>query len=165
MLKPLLPTLLLASLVAVVFLVLNELLRARPGRACYSLRPSVLTPAELSFFHVLRSITPYYIAPKVRLADFLTVSSKANYQAAFNRIAAKHVDFLLCDPRTMQPVLAIELDDKSHNRRNRKDRDALVDAIYQQAALPVMHFPALTAYQPQAVKQAIDAHTAAHAHQ
>ena len=35
-----------------------------------------------------------------------------------NKISGKYIDFLFCDPVTMQPVLAIELDDASHQRKN-----------------------------------------------
>lgn len=42
----------------------------------------------------------------------------------------------------LEPVLAIELDEKSHQRKDRKDRDAFVDQVFQAAALPLLHVPA-----------------------
>ena len=44
-------------------------------------------------------------------------------QAWRNRIHAKHIDFVLCDPGNLQPILCIELDDPSHNRPDRIERD------------------------------------------
>ena len=58
---------------------------------------------------------------KVRLADVFFVAGPNENAAARNRIAAKHVDFLLCDPATMRPLAGIELDDASHARPDRQD--------------------------------------------
>ena len=35
------------------------------------------------------------------------------HQAAFNRVVAKQLDFLLCERGTSRPVLALELDDRA----------------------------------------------------
>jgi hypothetical protein len=48
-----------------------------------------------------------------------------------------HVDFLLCDPTSLQPVAAIELDDKSHQRKSAQERDAVKDAVFATAGLPL----------------------------
>jgi len=45
------------------------------------------------------------------------------------------VDFLLCDPHTMKPVMAFELDDSSHGRDDRISRDAFVERVFCQAEI------------------------------
>ena len=52
----------------------------------------------------------------------------------------KSVDFVFCDKDYCRPLLAIELDDYSHNREDRKIRDAEVERILQQAQLPLLRF-------------------------
>ena len=114
----------------------------------YRLRDHFLSAAELSFFHVLRSVvkTKYRITTKVRVSDLLFVVQRHKNMGHANRIDRKHVDFVLCDPETMQPKLVIELDDSSHSRKDRADRDKLIDAAFTAAGLPILHVIARNKY-------------------
>jgi hypothetical protein len=69
--------------------------------------------------------------PKVSLDDmFYAQSGDRGANVGWrNRIARKHVDYLLCDPGSMRPVLGIELDDASHERAAREARDQFVDQV------------------------------------
>src|SRR5687767_11660200 len=86
----------------------------------YRLRADFLSPAELSFYHVLASVVGdrAVISTKVRLADLFFVPQGQDQQAHRNRIDRKHLDFLLCEPKTMWPLAGLELDDKSHERQD-----------------------------------------------
>lgn len=88
------------------------------GPPPYRLRDDFLSATEVSFYHVLRQAVGerVTVCVKVRLADVFFVARPHENQAARNRIALKHVDFLLCDPATMRPLAGIELDDASHAR-------------------------------------------------
>lgn len=41
---------------------------------------------------------------------------------------------LLCEPKTMKPLLGIELDDASHIRTNHQARDEFVNRVFAAAA-------------------------------
>lgn len=115
----------------------------------YTLVPSVMTKAEMTFYLSLISTVgdKYTVMVKVRLADIITVKkSSTNYMAHFGKIKAKHVDYLLCDKTDLKPLLAIELDDKSHQREDRIARDKLVDGIFKAVGLPVIHHPVKNTY-------------------
>jgi hypothetical protein len=114
----------------------------------FRLRDDFLSPAEISFYHVLRSIAgdKFTVCPKVSLSDIFFVSRPDQNQAARNRISRKHVDFLLCDSRSMRPRVGIELDDSSHAHENRRTRDALVQQVFDAAGLPLLRFRAQRAY-------------------
>lgn len=45
---------------------------------------------------------------------------------------------LLADPATFRPLLVIELDDPSHNRRDRQDRDDFFNQAINSAGLPCL---------------------------
>ena len=45
-----------------------------------------------------------------------------------NRVKSRHTDFLLFDRESVRPLLAIELDDASHDRQSRIDCDEFVDS-------------------------------------
>ena len=46
----------------------------------------------------------------------------------------------------MQPALAIELDDSSHQRKDRAERDAFVDQVFKAAELPLLHIKVVQNY-------------------
>lgn len=99
---------------------------------------SILSEAEFNFFNILRlalNNSDFIICPKVRIADFVKVTRTDNWQRDFNRISSKHIDFLVCNNK-LSPILAIELDDKSHN--NTKERDNFVNELYKSINLPIL---------------------------
>lgn len=52
----------------------------------------------------------------------------------------------MCHPTIFEPWFGVELDDSSHQRPDRKDRDALVDEIFAAAGLPLVRVPARSSY-------------------
>lgn len=116
----------------------------------YHLREYFLSPAELNFYRVLHTAVADWavIAPKVRLGDLFYAQTGSSTQNRIyrNKINAKHVDFLLCDPHGLHPILAIELDDKSHERPERQQRDRFVDSVFAAAGLPLVHIPVRPGY-------------------
>lgn len=109
----------------------------------YRLRDDFLSPPEKSFYQVIKGMTGNYftICPKVSLFDLFFVTRPNENKSAYNRINRKHVDFVICEPQTMNPLFAIELDDSSHDRADRMERDAFVDSVFEAAQLPLLHIP------------------------
>jgi hypothetical protein len=114
----------------------------------YRLTRRFLTPAELAFYHALQGVAigRAQVCAKVRLADLLEVSGTGQYYRHFNRISAKHLDFVLCQPETMYPLVAVELDDRSHGRADRRERDDFVDRACAAAGLSLVRFPVRSSY-------------------
>ncbi|MCA9006654.1 MAG: DUF2726 domain-containing protein [Planctomycetaceae bacterium] len=126
-----------------------DLGRASVGKTLpYRLTDKFLSPAELSFYHVLMQTVreEYTVSCKVNLSDIFYVSRPNENLAYRNKIDRKHVDFLLCDTKNMQPLLGIELDDSSHAKKKRQDRDQFVDQVFAVAGLPILHIPAARGY-------------------
>jgi len=116
----------------------------------YRLKDDFLSPAERSFHGVLTHVVgeQAVVCPKVNLADIFYVVRPNENQSYRGRIAQKHLDFLLCDPKSMRPMVGIELDDASHARPDRQERDAFVDRVFQAAGLPLIHVPVKGGYSP-----------------
>lgn len=121
-----------------------------PEELPYRTRDDFLSPAELSFYKVLSAAlgARFTLQSKVRLADVFFVARPNENISYFNRIAQRHVDFLICDPATMKPLVGIELDDSSHQRERRQERDEFVDRVFESASLPLVRFPVQRAYTP-----------------
>lgn len=116
----------------------------------YRLRDNFLTPAEHTFFNSIKPIVGdrALVCAKVGLGDIFKVKAEdqSQYRIYTNKIDRKHVDFLLCDHKTMQPLVGIELDDKSHDRPDRRARDEFVDQVFAAAGLPLVHVRVKRAY-------------------
>lgn len=107
------------------------------------LTDNLLTPAELAFFATLEPLvhSSYRISCKVRLADLFDAKQGPGQQAAFNRIVGKHIDFVITDSATSRIVCGIELDDSSHRRSDRIQRDRFVNELFARHQRPLLRIP------------------------
>src|SRR5450830_123619 len=125
----------------------------------YVLKRYLMSPAERSFFGVLEQVADssrYYIFPQVSLNNLVTVEKgTGSYQTYHNKVDRKSVDFVLFDKSALSHVLAIELDDSSHDREDRQERDAFVDRVLAKAGLPLLHVRAQAAYDPKSLAENI----------
>ena len=80
----------------------------------------------------------YHVCPQVRLADAVEIVQRdpSLRRAALGRVAQKSVDFAVIDGQG-HVALVIELDDRSHDRSDRRRRDELVDAVLAHCAIPI----------------------------
>jgi len=124
-----------------VLLLLIVILNVIIAKQTFYKKSELLTPAEKDFFKILiQAANAYHIFPKVRMADFIKVQAlnPKEWGKAFSKIKAKHIDFLLADKSTLEPILAIELDDKTHQRPDRQQRDIFVDQTLTKIGLPIL---------------------------
>ena len=92
----------------------------------------LFTKNEYYFYKQLREIAEtkkLIVFAKVRLADFVEVTNKKEYMKYFAKIRSKHVDFLLLNKDTLNIVVAIELDDGSHNENKDEFKNKLFEQI------------------------------------
>jgi len=120
------------------------------GRAGYQ-RGRFLTANEKSFLMTLDAALgqSYRAFAQVRLAELVIPTLGANpasRRQALNGVVAKSVDFVICDVLTLDPVAAIEVDDRSHLLPERQQRDAFVNAVFREIGLPLMRVKARRAY-------------------
>ena len=128
----------------------------------FKLRDDFLSPAELSFYQLLRAAIGdrALVFTKVNLADlfFVATGDARQNRALANRVDRKHVDFLVCDLKTARPIVAVELDDRSHERSDRKTRDELVGAVFAAAGLPLLRVPVKSGYSTQEIQSLLMVH-------
>src|SRR6201986_3356125 len=128
-----------------------HLLRNREPAFPYVPGEALLTQAETSFFARLQLAVgeDFILFSKVRLADIIEVRPGLTNKfrmRAFNRICGKDLDFVICDPESFTVLGVIELDDKSHQQSNRRERDAFIDKALSAAGIPILHMPAQKRY-------------------
>ena len=122
-------------------------------------RKSLLSPEELAFYEVLKLALGgrFLVLLKVAVRDLCEITNREVNQAAFNRIAAKQVDFVLCDPQTLAPVVAIELDDSTLYPKDRAQRDAFMNELFRVIGVALIHQRVQIGYDPAAIARWIDA--------
>ncbi len=115
----------------------------------YKKKDYILTRTEKAFFDslILAVGNDYHILSKIRMLDLFFLPARTeNRKGWTGRIIQKHTDFVLCNPKTMGPVLAIELDDSSHDEEGRQERDKFVDHVFESGGLPLLHVRAASTY-------------------
>ena len=125
----------------------------------YVSRERLVTKSELKFFHELRDAVDedWEIFAMVRIADLLKVPRGINKRRSWlNKILSKHIDFVLCDTESLEIVMGIELDDRSHERADRIQRDQFVNSAFQDAEVPLLRIPTQKSYDPADLRRLID---------
>lgn len=110
-----------------------------PARFTY--KASILTKPEGRLYRtLLRAVNGrYQIMSKVRLWDFIWLENyPAERRHVLGNLSCRHVDFLLCEPYTLKPLLVIELDDRSHLKPEAQAADRFKDAVFMDAGLPLL---------------------------
>lgn len=111
----------------------------------------LFSPAERSFLGVLEHAVgaEYRIYAKARLGDVIQPKkglTKSAFATALNKVNRKHVDFVICRKNDCEVLGVIELDDRSHQREDRRKRDQFVDMALEAAGIPILHFSAKMSY-------------------
>ena len=105
-------------------------------------RKYILTPFEYREYKKLKVAAErqkLQICPKVRLLDLIEPrKDNPKFKTLLYKIQSKHVDFVLCD-KDLYVKAIIELDDNSHNRPDRVERDQFIDQILRSVGYIVVH--------------------------
>lgn len=137
---------------------LAALFQRKPARLPYESRGMLLSKNEAAFYHGLRRVVAdrYAIAMKVRLADILKCDREAWKAGYGNRIISKHVDFVLVDQDSTAFIAAIEIDDNSHQRNDRRTRDEFLNDALAAAEIPLIRFPARNRYDVRTIEHTLN---------
>lgn len=125
----------------------------------YTRKQFFLTRAEHECYDALVVAVgdKYHIFAQVHLPTILDNKVKGqDWRAALAHINRKSVDFVLCDKAYISPKLAIELDDKSHERPDRQERDREVERILSNAGVPLLRLENKGRFDPADLAQRIN---------
>ena len=104
----------------------------------YERKKIMLTRPEYNFLQTLRGIAPdkYEVVPQVPLINVIDKKTNTAYRNELFRVC----DYCFVDRDTFEPLLLVELNDRSHLRADRQQRDAKVAAICADAHMPLVTF-------------------------
>ena len=124
----------------------------------YNRKNFFLTRAEHECYDALVEAVgaEYRIFAQVHLPTLVDHTVRGqDWRAALAHINRKSVDFVLCDKAYLSPKLAIELDDKSHERLDRQERDREVERILREANVPLLRLENRGGFNPSELAQQI----------
>lgn len=108
-------------------------------------RMPIMTDSEVQFFKKLQLALPdFLIFSQVQLSRIIEPSDEAgnDRQFWFNRVCRQSVDFVLIDKDYQTVLIAIELDDWTHESQTRQKQDAKKDKALASAGIPIIRFHA-----------------------
>ena len=150
---------LLGFIIVILFFVLNRR-GSQKSHFPYESREVIFSAAERSFFGVLVQAVgeDAVVLGKVRIADVMKPRkglNRSDWQKAFNRISAKHFDYVVCTPDTLSVIAVIELNDRSHAKAKRMERDQFVEGACSSAGITLHRVKARAAYNVVSLKELI----------
>ncbi|MBI3167342.1 MAG: DUF2726 domain-containing protein [Chloroflexi bacterium] len=121
----------------------------KSSRLPYRLREPFLSKTEAALFRLLNDLmgSRYVVCPKVALTDLFMIVRPNENVHFFNKIFRKHVDFLLCDPKTFAPSFGVEIV-KSISKDGMREADKFVAELFTDAGIPLVHIPSNDKYEP-----------------
>ena len=96
-------------------------------------------PEQVLYRRLVQALPNNLVLAQVQLSRFLKVKRGVPRQTWFNRISQLSADFLVFNPDT-SVVVAIELDDASHERPRRRDADARKTHALQSAGVKLVRW-------------------------
>jgi hypothetical protein len=112
----------------------------KKSRYRYYAKPYLMTTRENEFFKLLNDIfgAKWFVIPQVHLSSLLNHKVKGqNWNGAFRHINGKSVDYVLVGKESYKVICAIELDDSTHSRADRIERDNEINRIFHEAKIPL----------------------------
>lgn len=111
-------------------------------------KKNILTKNEKALFRILNDKCKeknIYVFPKVRMEDYIEVTSKNELSKYRGYIKSRHIDFTLYDVN-LNHMAGIELDDRSHDTEKAKKTDALKNSIFETISVPLFRIKTGTNY-------------------
>lgn len=144
-----------------ILMILYYNMRAKGLIFGYSKR-SLMTSTEKKFYRYLFDATrsDFIIFSQVRLGSIISLPNSLSYSGKsyyknFAPIAYKTLDFVLCDAKTLDVKIVIELDDWTHGLKDRISRDSFVDKALKSANIAVLHVSVSSNYDVQKLRNNI----------
>ncbi len=129
----------------------------------YKTKGSVLNMSESAFYNALRTAVGDHgvVLAKVNMTNLIAptkTNNKKQWFIAYNRIAKSYFDFVVCDARTLEPRVVIELDDGKELKKGKVEREKLLIHVCKSANIPLIGTNVKLSYQVSKLRRLLAAH-------
>lgn len=137
-----------------IFLIKDEKITEESlAKNIYTKKEYLLTPTELKFYKILKQVTDemnLVICPQVSLYEIV----KSQNHKSFNKISRKTIDFVITEPN-LKIKCCIELDDYTHNRQSRIERDTFLNELFENTGIKLIRIKVQQYYNIEELKKII----------
>lgn len=149
------------ALIAAVLSVLVAKLKPRDGSLDnpwpLEAKRQLLSERERALYQrLVQSLPNHIVLAQVQLLQVINFQRGRRTHAIFNRISQLSLDFLILNPDT-SIVAAVELDDATHTREDRRRADARKSHALQSAGVPLIRWNAKSLPDASAILAALPA--------
>jgi ssDNA-binding Zn-finger/Zn-ribbon topoisomerase 1 len=129
----------------------------------YKKRGPALSAVESTFYHALVQAVGQHgiVFCKTSMANLVTpvgIRRKRDYYIASNRINKNLFQFVICDPRTFEPRVVVELDDGKPLTKSKSEREKLLLHVCKTTNLPLIGANVKLSYQVSKLRRLLAAH-------
>ena len=105
----------------------------------YTPREYILTKSELEIYKILTEIAnELNLTLLSQVSLYSILRSKKGNDKYFNKIKSKSIDFVLIDKMNSKIKLCIELDDKTHEQKERIERDNFINQLFKDLKIQLL---------------------------
>lgn len=125
----------------------------------YMKKIALLTENEKKFYNVLYEIInkeEILIQTQVVLYDIIGTKLKNDY-SSFNKIKSKSIDYVLVN-KNFEILLCIELDDYTHNKSERIERDNFINKIFEETDIKLLRVAVEQNYDTESLRNIINSY-------
>lgn len=118
----------------------------------YKKKIYLTTKTELEMYKILLEICTKYnliLFTQVVLYEIVQVNEKPftrEHAKYFNKICSKSIDFVIADKETTRIRLCIELDDPTHKKKKRIQRDEFIDKLFEDLQIDLLRIKTCNEY-------------------
>lgn len=114
----------------------------------YRLKERFLNTPEIVLYRALKEMARdhYVVFAKVALNDIFYIVRPNENVHYFNKLFRKHVDFLLCEPKSLKPEIGVELV-RPVPAGGTRTTDQFIEDLFLTAGLPLVQVPADNRYE------------------
>ena len=118
----------------------------------YKKKLYLTTKTELEMYKILLEICTKYnliLFTQVVLYEIVQVNEKPftrEHAKYFNKICSKSIDFVIADKETTRIRLCIELDDPTHKKKKRIQRDEFIDKLFEDLQIDLLRIKTCNEY-------------------
>lgn len=129
----------------------------------YRQRGPILSAAESNFYHALTQAVGQHgiVFCKTSIANLIFpygIKRKKDLYIASNKISKSTFQFVVCDPRSLEPRVVIELDDGQPLNKTKAERQKLLMHVCKSANIPLIGANNKYSYQVGKLRRLLAAH-------
>ncbi len=96
-------------------------------------------PEQVLYYRLIAAMPEHIVLAQVQLSRILGVQKGFNFHEWNNRINRMSLDFVVCR-KDLTVVAAVELDDKTHEKKSRIEADARKNRALSSAGVPLIRW-------------------------